>query len=294
MMQPQPWQRRSAEAPPDQEREPYQALPPQGGSSPTVCDASIRSNQHLGDRYWLLRLEAPGVAATAEPGQFVMLTVTRDPRHGPVLPRPMAIYDTNPRSGQFDIVYSVVGAGTAELTRVGRGEQLVTVGPLGRGFQVPESGDLLLIGRGIGTCSLTLLAKTVTGRKVTAVASGRNPDAIVGKHLYTQSGATCLPVHDGDGSADPESLHTSLRARLDARPPALIATCGSARLEALAAELGNVWNADVQVSLEAHMACGLGYCHGCAAGTRSAGCESPLVCRDGPVFRKPSLHAYAA
>jgi len=41
----------------------------------------------------------------------------------------------------------------------------------------------------------------------------------------------------------------------------------------------------VQVSLEAHMACGLGYCHGCATGTRTADEESPLICRDGPVFR---------
>ncbi|MFF5987120.1 iron-sulfur cluster-binding protein [Prauserella flavalba] len=33
------------------------------------------------------------------------------------------------------------------------------------------------------------------------------------------------------------------------------------------------------------MACGLGYCRGCAAGGGDGTQEAPLVCRDGPVFR---------
>ena len=33
------------------------------------------------------------------------------------------------------------------------------------------------------------------------------------------------------------------------------------------------------------MACGLGFCHGCAAGRPGLPAETPLVCRDGPVFR---------
>ena len=40
------------------------------------------------------------------------------------------------------------------------------------------------------------------------------------------------------------------------------------------------------VSLEEHMACGLGACKGCACRTRrsEAGGGYALVCRDGPVF----------
>ena len=32
------------------------------------------------------------------------------------------------------------------------------------------------------------------------------------------------------------------------------------------------------------MACGLGYCHGCALPTSGAGHEGALVCTHGPVF----------
>ena len=279
-------------------------LPGADRPAPVTIDADVLRNEHLGDRYWKMSVYAPHVARAYRPGQFVMLTVTRSVRSGPVLPRPMAIYDADPDSGRVDVVYSVVGAGTQALTSFAPRETVGLVGPLGCGFR-PPGGDLLLLGRGIGTCSLTPLAR-LNGQRthrhhpggpatevhpdevrgsVTAVASGRHPGAVLGREVYAAHGANVLAVHDGDGSSDPAVLEPRLRDLLDGSPPALIAACGSARLEALALRLGAVWGADVQVALEAHMACGLGYCHGCSTGDRSAAAEAPLICRDGPVFR---------
>jgi dihydroorotate dehydrogenase electron transfer subunit len=77
-----------------------------------------------------------------------------------------------------------------------------------------------------------------------------------------------------------------LRSRFDAVPPSAIMVCGSNRLTAMATKLAQAWEADLQVSLEENMACGIGYCHGCAAPMRSQpDREGPLVCVDGPVFR---------
>ena len=256
-----------------------------GRPSPVTIDAPVLANRHLDDRYWKLSVSAPAVVQAFRPGQFVMLTVTRSVRSGPVLPRPMAIYDADPATGRLDIVYSVVGAGTRALTSFAPGETVGLVGPLGRGFR-PPPGDVLLLGRGIGTCSLTPLAAAAgESVRVTAVASGRHPGAILGRDVYAAHCAHVVSVHDGDGSSDPAALEPRLRELLDDWPPALVAACGSARLEALALRLAAAWHADVQVALEAHMACGLGYCHGCSTGDRSAAAEAPLICRDGPVFR---------
>src|SRR5699024_2498290 len=95
---------------------------------------------------------------------------------------------------------------------------------------------------------------------------------------------TVFEVNDADGSSSPESLLTTLTQELDAAPPDVILTCGSNRLITLSETLAERWNCTVQVSVEAHMACGIGYCHGCASGARSEGAESPLNCNDGPVF----------
>ena len=250
-----------------------------------AVDALVVLNRHLDDRYWLLRLNAPELVL-ASPGQFTMVTVTSNPRRGPVLPRPMAIYDVDSSTGCADIVYSVGGEGTRSLAGFGAGQRLGVVGPLGRGFDLPEAGRLLLLGRGIGTCSLTLLGRRAaeSGRPVTAVLSGRHPGAVVGGDMLRGTSADVLDVDDVTGTSRPDALWRRLTARMDSSPPSLVATCGSARLEDLALRLGRRWGAEAQVSVEAHMACGLGYCHGCSTGESGSDVEAPLVCRDGPVF----------
>lgn len=265
-------------------------LPPDSDTraDPITCDAPILLNRPEIDRYWRLVLHAPSIARNVQPGQFVMLTPTRPGQTWPVLPRPMAVYDTDPATGSITILYGVVGAGTQHMTTFTKSERITTVGPLGRAFSLPPSTTTLLtIGRGIGTCSLTLLAahSQRTGIDVTVIASGRAPHATVGTEFYRVHGIRALEVHDSDGSSSPEKLTPAISALVEARPPDVIAVCGSQRLSTLAQQLARTWGSQVQVSLEAHMACGLGYCHGCSTGQRAATAEAPLICKDGPVFR---------
>lgn len=266
---------------------------PDGGSapplSPALLSAEVLEHRHVADRYWFLRIDAPRIAASAQPGQFVMLTVTRDGESGPVLPRPMAIYDWDRVEGTLDVLYGVVGAGTRRLASFRRGERITVVGPLGRGFQVDgRTSKILLVGRGIGTCSLTALAAHARRNDVAVVAvdSARNLRALIADVTYRQLGILeRYQVTDEDGSSDPQRLRARLVADLDAQPPQQIFVCGSDRLTSMCVGLSDRWHADLQVSLEAHMACGLGYCHGCSSGQRTADAEAPLICRDGPVFR---------
>jgi len=255
---------------------------------PRMLEAAVLEHHHVADRYWSLRLNAPQIAQTAEPGQFVMLTVAQAHESAPVLPRPMAIYTTDERSGSIEVMYGVVGAGTTRLTSIPTGATITTVGPLGRGFSVhPDTRHILLVGRGIGTCSLTSLAFRAAelGVEVTAVDSARTAHALIADETYRRAGVERLiQVTDSDGTSAPYAVQSTLSAIADFRPQQIY-TCGSLRLTHLCGALGERWGAEVQVSLEAHMACGLGYCHGCATGTRTADEESPLICRDGPVFR---------
>lgn len=267
-----------------------------GLPAPTWHRARVLASAPHGRGYHFLRLEAPSIARTCQAGQFVMLTAARDGDSGPVLPRPMAVYGRNPRAGTIDILLGVVGDGTRRLASFRPGERMLVVGPLGQGFRLARrTRRVLLVGRGIGTCSLTTVAQECAGTdvEIVAVASGRSADRVVGADVYRAAGVTRLhEVTDDTGSSDLTRLRDTLTGDLDQAPPQQIMTCGSERLARLCEELGRRWAADVQVSLEAHMACGLGYCHGCATGTRSGPEESPLICADGPVFRltPPDTH----
>ncbi|MEO3850310.1 dihydroorotate oxidase electron transfer subunit [Streptomyces sp. B8F3] len=266
-------------------------LPGSGTDRPAATwhRAQVLASTPHGRGHHFLRLEAPSIARTCQAGQFVMLTAARDEDTGPVLPRPMAVYARNPQAGTIDILLGVVGAGTRRLASFRPGERMLVVGPLGRGFRITRgTRRVLLVGRGIGTCSLTTVAQECVGTEVeiVAVASGRSADRVVGADVYRAAGVTRLhEVTDDTGSSEVTRLRDMLTADLDQAPPQQIMTCGSERLTRLCEQLGRRWAADVQVSLEAHMACGLGYCHGCATGTRSGPEESPLICADGPVFR---------
>lgn len=265
---------------------------------PTWDHAEVLAHTATGDRYRRLVLTAPTIAATAQPGQFVMLTVPGDgttysSQH--VLPRPMAIFRTDTAEGLIEIIYDVVGDGTRVLAGTRPTASVLVVGPLGQGFSIPpQTTRVLLVGRGIGTCSLTMVAdhNASAGRGTIAVSSARTRRTVIGSALYRESGVERLyEVCDADGTSDPEALRARLERDLDGNPPQQIFTCGSNRLAALCAALGKRWDAGVQVSLEAHMACGLGYCHGCASTMDGAAGESPLLCVDGPVFELGSNHS---
>jgi dihydroorotate dehydrogenase electron transfer subunit len=254
---------------------------------PLLVRSAISTIEQVGDRYWVLRLVAPAVAATALPGQFVMVSLAAPEEPVITLPRPIAVYGVDAATGTIDLCIGVVGAGTERLASLEPGTLTTIVGPLGRSFPLsPAAPDVLLVGRGIGVCSLTELARAAAagGASVTAVVSGRHGGALVGVDRLARHGATVVGVTDTDGSSDPTALAATLRGRFDGRPPAMVATCGSERLLDMCVGLAGAWGAALYTSVEEHMACGLGYCHGCALPGRGAEREGPLVCTHGPVF----------
>jgi dihydroorotate dehydrogenase electron transfer subunit len=262
-------------------------LPRKTRPKATAGQYRILDHRPIGDRYMALTLDAPGIASAAQPGQFLMLTAARRGEKTPALPRPMAIYSTDIEAGTVEVLYGVVGSGTKRLQSFEISEEMFVVGPLGRSFEIEDgTRRVLLIGRGIGTCSLTTVAQAnaENGIETIAVTSAREPSALIGADYYRNHGATVYEVTDQEGNSTPEALLATLTADLDSNPPEVIMTCGSDRLTRLCEDLAERWGSRVQVSVEAHMACGLGYCHGCASGARSQGDESPLICNDGPVF----------
>ncbi len=248
---------------------------------------------------WKLLLEVPGWPG-ARPGQFVMLGPGAESavvRRDPLLPRPMAVYrDLSGREGvvpdeaasaRVEVLYRVVGRGTALLAEARVGESLSIVGPLGRGFPI-EAGDApaLLIGGGTGIASLYELAAGLlrVGRPVQVALGARCEADLIGRRDFEALEGVELVCTTEDGSFGrrgrvTEALSESL-TRFGGR--AAVFACGPTPMMWAAAELAQSHGADCWVSLENPMACGFGVCLGCAAPRREGGFS--LVCRAGPVF----------
>jgi len=86
-----------------------------------------------------------------------------------------------------------------------------------------------------------------------------------------------------DGTLGEKGLVTDILVRElpDIHEPQLFA-CGPEGLLKAASEIGRNYNLTTQVSLESHMACGIGVCLGCVC-KDSAG-KYVRTCREGPVF----------
>ncbi|MEM7406655.1 MAG: dihydroorotate dehydrogenase electron transfer subunit [Pseudomonadota bacterium] len=267
----------------------------------------LMSESFPGDQY-IVRLEAPRIAARAGAGSFVHLRCSDD------LPmrRPMSVMRINPDAGTFDVLFKDVGEGTHRLARQPVGAELNALGPIGQCF-TPDSNRprALLVGGGVGIPPMLQLATTLADQGIPPAlvimgsevpfpfADARANDAVAGVGLESPR---CVPElesagiasrlastqgYDGCFSGYVTDLATAWLDTLDtaALDEVAVYACGPNPMLYATARLAHQFGLPCQVSLEEFMACGVGGCAGCTVLVKEDGDDAMRrVCVDGPVF----------
>ena len=129
----------------------------------------IVENVRIARDTYRMRLGDPEMAGAIRPGQFVMIRPGPEGTSDPLLGRPLALYDVvrDPAGAAvaFEIVYLVVGRGTAALTQRRSGERISVWGPLGNGFGPPPAGPVIFVAGGIGQTPFLALGRWWLGRE---------------------------------------------------------------------------------------------------------------------------------
>jgi len=228
----------------------------------------------------LLRIEAPEIAASARPGQYVMVLCGEG--HGMPLRRPLSVHRICLDSGCIELLFAVVGRGTQWLAERCKGDSIDLFGPLGTGFEIhPSSGNLLLVAGGIGIAPLVALADEAVsdGHPVTLLTGDRTAERICPGHLLP-SGIKII-VATEDGSLGQKGMITDLLPEFIPEADQIFA-CGPLPMyRSMAEKVNEFGDKTVQVLLETVLGCGVGACLGCSIETRAG---RKLVCKDGPVF----------
>lgn len=232
---------------------------------------TIIENQILRGRYFRLTLQIPSGTAIPKPGQFFQVRIPK--RDQPWLRIPLSIMDAE--GDRLRFMVRIEGEGTLALSTLDPGDELDIVGPLGRGFDIPTKGSILLVSGGIGYPALSMLRKWYPGR-TRWIHGGRSAeDVFEADSIFTDDGSA--------GRKGP--VTTGLEDRLRQGGIDLICACGPDAMLAACTQIAGRFNVPIQVSMEAWMACGFGVCHGCAIRVKENGNEVVrLVCKDGPVF----------
>ncbi len=99
----------------------------------------------------MMEINAPYVAAKAEPGQFIILRVDET---GERIPLTVAGYDRE--KGSVKIIFQIVGATTEKLNHKNEGESLQDfVGPLGKPTPTEGLKKVCVVGGGVG-CAIAM------------------------------------------------------------------------------------------------------------------------------------------
>ena len=275
-------------------------------SCPVVSNAEIMPGVHL---MWI---EAPDMACSVQPGQFITVQCGDF-----TLRRPFSVHQVS--SSDIALLFKVTGKGTIWLSQQQSGERIDVLGPLGNGFTVPpmqsgQSKHLLLVAGGIGIAPLVFLMQYASSQHQVTLIHGASTAAQLYPWSILSTGPSSvsrnqskpaslpervqfIPVTE-DGSMGKKGMVTDILPDFLDQADQVYA-CGPLKMyEAMA---GVTYHSECseeshgtpgwlgreselkkcQVSLEVRMGCGFGACYGCTISTAKG---LKQVCRNGPVF----------
>ena len=213
-------------------------------------------------------------------GQFYMLHAIRS---DVLLGRPISIYHSETKvDGSVELSFLILlkGKGTKELCSLEPGDKLNLIGPCGNRFPMPENGagKVLIIGGGIGVAPVAGFAETLTNVSYDFYASFKS-----GSYGLENVKAEKLVITTDDGSVGVHGMLPAVLTEDVLREGGYSAVyaCGPTPMLAYIQKICKAVGVKCWLSMEAHMACGVGVCLGCVIDTTEG---KKRCCKEGPVF----------
>ena len=263
-------------------------------ATPMNGRARVSENQAVVPGGAILGLELDWIMPPPRAGQFVHLRVGAHP----LLRRPFSVlgYATAGTGCRLELMYAVVGEGTALLGRLTPGEEVEVLGPLGNGFELGTAGPIILVAGGRGAVPLYRLIESgeADGRPVTFLFGARSGAFLWGRErlggvehrLVTDDGSvgrrgTVIDILRDELAETGDLAHTR------------VFSCGPEVMLRRVAETAHEFGVESQVALESPMGCAIGICRGCVIPRhqlqdvpwpRDGNARYATVCKEGPVF----------
>lgn len=240
----------------------------------------ILANNMLAPNIHQVIVEAPEIASSARPGQFVIVRTDEDGER-----IPLSLSDWDVEQGTVTLVYMNIGHTTGRLAALPAGQCLPTLaGPLGNPIELGQFGHVLLAGGCYGIASIYPIARALRalGNRVTIVIEARSTYLLywqdklkkVAHRLVTitRDGTHGLPGHINNLPGIIAGLPT---------PPDRVILNGCNYLMQRGSEQTRPLNIRTIVSLNTLMIDGTGMCGVCRLTVNSS---TKFACVDGPHF----------
>jgi len=240
----------------------------------------IVSREQLAPKITRMRVEAPAVAKSRKPGQFVVVRAREESER-----IPLTIVDSDPDQGTIDLIIQEAGYSTHVLTHFEEGDAYLDVlGPLGEPTEIEEYGTVVCVGGGVGTAVLYPIVKGMkkAGNEVITINGARTKDLLI---LEDELRAVSdqLIITTDDGSYGIQGFGSTVLQDLieKGREINFVVAIGPMMMMKAVADVTRPHEIPTIVSLNTIMIDGTGMCGGCRV---TVGDETKFACVDGPEF----------
>ena len=261
---------------------------------PIDVPARVLANRRLSDDYNVLALDAPAIAAAAQPGQFVMLKAAAGV--DPLLRRPFSVFeilrDSRGTPNAITVLSKRIGPSTRLMYEAEPGGVMACLGPLGRPFAlVQPPSQAWMIAGGVGLAPFATLAEALAARGVTATLfyGARRGEELFYLDMFRALGVQLVLTTEDGSAGERGRVVAPLDRRLAALAldvPLMLYACGPEAMLAATARVAARHGRPCQVSVERIMGCGLGGCYSCVIPMREAdgAFHNVRSCLAGPVL----------
>ena len=239
----------------------------------------IRSKKVLGPELKLFVVEAPEIAAKAQPGQFIIL------RECECAERiPLTIADFDRQEGTITIIFQEVGRSTRDLGLLEAGDSILDfVGPLGQKSEIENFGKVICVGGGVGVAPVYPITRALyeAGNHVVSRIGARNKDLLILEEEMRQVSHQLVVMTDDGSHGEKGFVTDSLRKLLSEDTYARVIAIGPLVMMKAVSEVTREFGVKTIVSLNPIMVDGTGMCGACRV---AVGGETKFACVDGPEF----------
>ena len=232
--------------------------------------AKVLENIEIIDGIYKLSI---GEKNTVKSGQFYMLK-----GKNALLGRPISV--CNVEKDKVEFLYAVIGKGTKEFKDLKTGDEIKVIGPLGNGFDDKKGyGKVALVGGGIGIAPILELSKNLRlnkENKIIDLYAGFREEPYLINELSDYVNNVNVAVERGNKGSLGYVTDILKTEEYDT-----VLCCGPEIMMKKVIELCKKSNTEIYVSMEKHMACGVGACLVCTCKTKEG---NKRTCKDGPVF----------
>ena len=239
----------------------------------------IVTKKQFSEKVFLFEIEAPLIAKSRKPGNFVIVRVDKHSER-----MPLTIADSDTERGTITLVVQEVGLSSTKLCNKEVGDEVAdVVGPLGNPTHIEKFGTVVCACGGLGAAPMLPIIRGLkaAGNRVLSVIAGRTADLVIMEDEIRASSDEVIIMTDDGSKGEKGVVTVGIEKFCEQEHIDKAFAIGPPIMMKFSCLMTQKYGIPTDVSLNTIMVDGTGMCGACRL---TIGGKTKFVCIDGPEF----------